>query len=181
MAWSLALTAPSCEFRVARALKKWDFEHHVFKIRKRVAFRGTARDRLLVAFPGYIFVAADGRWDFLRQRCGITRFVRRQLLPGIVPSLVAATDENGVFPTIELPSRRFHQGQRVRIHGMSLLAGHIAIFQNLVDNDSAIVLLEWMGRWVPLQIDERDLMPETSSRTRRRRRRRNRKARPARH
>lgn len=180
MSWSLALTPPSGEFRVARTLRQREIPHHLFKIRQRTAYRGITRDRLLPAFRGYLFIAASNQWDFLRDYCGVSRFVSRELPSGIVPSLVGLADSNDVLPTVEIPSCPFKQGQRVHIHGMSLLAGNVAIFENLADNDSAVVLLDWMGRWVPVLVDLRDITSELSGRTRRARRKRNRKRRFAR-
>lgn len=179
VAWSLALTPPNREFATARALTRYEFPHHVFKIRRRVARRGREHSRLYPAFPGYIFVAASDAWDFLRERCAISRYISRQLPSGIVPALVASADAEGVLPTAELLHPRFRAGQPVRIRGASLLAGHAALFQNLISDTDAIVLIDWMGRWVPITVDERDLVSEVisrrSSRKRQRRRRRDRR------
>jgi hypothetical protein len=185
MPFAIGISKPACEFRVARQLSKYNFPHHVFKIKRRIAIRGRARDRFLPAFPTYIFVGnIEQQWEFLRERCGIVRFLHREIPPGIVPGLVAMVDANGVFPTTETLSRRFKSGQRVRIIGTSALAGQLATFERMIDNDIALVLIPWLGRSVPLSLDERDLMPENHSgvtRRKRRGRRNRRRSNPARH
>jgi hypothetical protein len=176
MAWALATTQPHREFAAARALTRHDFDFHLFTIRKRVAVRGRNADRFYPAFPSYLFVSASENWDFLRDRCLITSFVSRALPAGVVPALVAVADDKGCLPTPDVTSERFKTGEQVMIGGMSLLSGTVAIFQNMVDEFSAIVLVEWLGRFVPTTIDERDLNAEiSSSRTRRHRRGRRRR------
>ena len=56
MTVSLAITAPQAEFRVARALEQRAIPHRIFKIRKQLAFRGRPVERILPAFPRYIFL-----------------------------------------------------------------------------------------------------------------------------
>jgi hypothetical protein len=174
----LAVTAPNREFVTARKLAKLEFDFHLFKIRRRGIFRGRPIDKLAAAFPGYLFVAARDQWDLLRERCGIARYVHRNLPISTVPSLVAKADIQDILPSIEQPSR-FSFNERVVIRGASLLAGHLGVFQNMVTEFEAIILLDWMGRFVPVAVDERDLirLTETPKGRKRRQRRRGKRAR----
>lgn len=175
-AWSLAIISPNRELSTSRALSDWNFTHHVFKIRRRGVHRGRARDRLLPAFPGYLFIVAQNAWDTLRIFFGIANFVGHgHAIEAAVNSLLRIADENGVIPTPELSSQRFKLGDRVVINGIGVLAGQRAIFQHLVDETRAMVLIDWMGRYVPIAIDERDLVLEASDKPKPRRKRRHRR------
>jgi hypothetical protein len=101
-----------------------------------------------------------------------------------VPALVSTADDQDVLPISEAPSIRFKSGDRVLIQGTSPLAHQTGIFQHLVTETDAIVIIDWMGRWVPILIDERELAsfesaadpePSKASRKWRRRKRRQRK------
>jgi hypothetical protein len=184
--WSLAVVAPSSEFRVASVLERWKYPHHVFKVRRRVCRRGRTYDRLFPAFPSYIFIAANGLWWELRERCeAIIDFVRGDsgyvaILPDATLTSLLARSSNGVLSLPEIPAR-FHQGERVLIRGAGPLAGQTATFQHLIDENSALVEIDWLGRWCPVNIDERDLdheheAPKPGRRKRRRRRRRHNRA-----
>lgn len=174
MSWSLAVTAPNREFVTARKLAQLNFDHHLFKIRRRGVFRGRPIDRLAAAFPGYLFIAAREQWDLLRERCGINRYVHRNLPISTVPSLVAQADAEGVLPTLERKSR-FALNERVIIRGASLLSGHVGLFQNMVSEFESVVLLDWMGRFVPVAVDERDLIQASTETVKGRKRRRRRR------
>jgi hypothetical protein len=56
------------------------------------------------------------------------------------------------------------RGDRVRIEGMSALAGQPGIFQRLAVGALAIVEVDWMGRMVSVSVDERDLILDASRR-----------------
>ena len=157
MTWSLAVTAPNRELSTSRALTRHEFEHHIFKLRKKMIVRGRPIERLRPAFPGYVFLITQGQWTLLRERFGISRFVERMLPGEIVEGLVRGADDEDVLPVAEAPSMRFRNGQRVVIQWTGLLAGQVGVFQHLVDEVNCIVLLEWLGRWVPMLVDEREL------------------------
>lgn len=186
MSWSLGITAPNREFVVAKKLSKWGFEHHVFKLKKRIVHRGFPAVRFQPAFPGYVFLDPRACWEPLREEFGIIEFVRSvdqriaELPEAVVASLVRIAlrvgDEADVLP-VEEPRSRFEHGDRVLIRGMTLLAGQWAVYQHALEDQQAVVLIDWMGRWVPVALDERDLTGEQKTRARGRRPRRNRRAR----
>lgn len=179
--WSLGITAPNREFVVARALDKWGFRHHVFKIKRRIVHRGIAADRLFPAFPSYVFLITDGCWEPLRAVFGIIEFVRAgdrvAVLPSsIMNSLLKVAGPEDVLPIAE-PAARFRLGDRVLIRGMSLLAGQHATFQHQLADGQTVVLIDWMGRYVPVAIDERDLAAAGEKKSRSNGRRNNRQRR----
>jgi hypothetical protein len=176
--WSLAITAPNREFVVSRALERWAFQHHVFKIRRRIVHRGAAADRLYPAFPSYIFLVTNGYWEALREVFGILEFVKQgervaELPAATINSLLRVAGADDVLP-VAAPPARFQTGDRVAIRGMSLLAGQCATFQHQLTEDQSIVLIDWMGRWVPIAIDERDLCADQQAKPHARRRNRKR-------
>ena len=85
MAWPLAVTAPNAEFRVADAFAQLAFPHFLFRTRERIVQRGRVVDRIVVAFPRYIFVFVI---DFAMYRImvetvrGVIGFVRDGDEPG---------------------------------------------------------------------------------------------------
>jgi len=180
--WSLAITPPNCELKISRALARWDYEHCVFKVRRRRVFRGRAHDRLLPAFPGYLFVVAKNSWSTLREIFGVVDFLAHgQPIELAVKSLKQIADSDGVIPTPEISSSRFAPGDRVIINSADVrISGQRAEYLYAVGDGKAAVRIEWlMGKFVPMQIDERDLVLEVAKETPKpRRQRRHRRRRP---
>jgi hypothetical protein len=185
LGWSLAITAPGREFPTARLLSHWAHQHILFKVKRRLLYHGTIIDVLRPAFPRYLFISAEGAWTRLREQCsGIIDFVREDghiaIVPdGLVRSLLA-TAPDAIIP-MPVVSPRFQFGDQVIIRGNGILAGQQAIFQQLVDAESAIVLLPWLGREIPTRIHEQDLLKaiEVPKPHRKRRRRRRKRSAPA--
>lgn len=175
--WSLVVTAPHRERTVARMLATFDVPHHLFQELRQQVWRGRIIVRPYPIFPGYVFAAAQGLWDCVRGIVGVLGFVqfgeRISVVPnGTVQQLVDASVDD-VLPLRVVPAiSRFGRGDRVRVHGAGVLAGHFGIFQNMLAGTQALIEIDWMGRWVPVPIDERDLELEIDAPRRRRRRRR---------
>jgi len=174
--WSLAITPPNRELSISRALSRWHYEHHVFKIRRHGVFRGRVADRLLPAFPGYLFVVAQKQWYLLRTIFGVVDFIGHGTPIGLaVNSLMRVADENGVIPTPEIQSR-FHAGDIVIIKD-GPFASQRAKFLHAVDETRVCIEVDMFGRYVPFPIDERDLDLETHDKPKPRRKRRHRRSR----
>jgi len=179
-AWSLAVTPPNRELPISRALSRCNYDHLLFKIRRRGMHRGRPRDRLVPAFPGYVFVAARGAWDAMRNIFGIVDFVGHgHLVERAMNSLVEIADENAVIPTPERTSQRFKRGDRVLVYNdQDFRKSGRAVFCHLTDDGKALVLLDWVCGQVPASVDERNLVLEVTPTPRRKRRHRRR---PPRH
>jgi transcription antitermination factor NusG len=173
--WSLAVTAPHREAAVGRMLRYWDLEHHCFKERRQIVHRGRIVERLYPIFPSYIFLQAQNYFDRVRDILGVIDFVRIgqdvvSINEQVIGELVDAADEEDVLPVPEVPTvSRFHVGDRVTIIGPSIMAGQQATFQRMLIGTQALVDLDWMGRAVPLCVDERDLTGMTITTDNRRR------------
>lgn len=185
--WSLAVVAPNRDVVASRVLTYLGFKHHSFKLRRQVVRRGAIVERILPAFPGYIFVSAYQRcWDIARDIVSVVGFVHfgegLSLVPHhVVEGLVSLADADGVLPTPPVKvSSRFAPGDRVVIQGDGVLAGHQGIYQRVLIGPHVIIDVDWMGRWVPISVDERDLETASVSKLRKRRRRQRHKSHRAR-
>jgi hypothetical protein len=165
VSWSLALTRPQTEFAVSRAIQRWwpEQKHIVFRVRKRIVCRGKVREVERPAWPRYLFLhEVAGIWGELRGRISaISDFVREgqriALLPDPVVTSLLAASSNGVLPSPDLPNPRFRFGDQVVVRNLPGLPQ--ATFQQFIDEDTAIVLLPWLGAERPATVCERDLMP----------------------
>ena len=163
--WSIATTAPQREGTVARMLKFWGLEHHVFRERQPVVRRGLISERLVPIFPGYVFVAAQERWSLVRDIVGVIDFVRSGIDRGVayvddvVEELLSSAGAEDVLPVPEMPViPKFAPGEKVSIIGAHVMAGQSAIFQRRLIGTQSVIEMNWMGRMVPVCLDERDLV-----------------------
>lgn len=182
--WALAVTRPRAELVVSDRLRRQDLEHCVFRQRVSHISRGRRIERLVPAFPRYIFVrVCDRIWRYvleLRDRNGIDLvhdFVRMSdNLPVIVaPEVVdhlRATATDDILP-IEVSQARFKFGDRVRISaGRSVTTGSEAIYQYTARPGRVCVLLPWLGRLVSTEVDDNEIEPIFKPNRERRHRRR---------
>lgn len=172
--WSLAVTPPRREFAAAKRLACLKFEHRLYSVRRRVALRGKVQEILSPAFPRYIFVAAKGHWHDLVAWSEIIGFVSFDAVAEVPQKIIEGLDasaDDGVLRISEAPQCRFKRGDRVRISGPSLVSGYNGIFHSMLDDGKAIVLTEWMGRWVPTNVRNEDLFESKRKKRRRKRRR----------
>jgi hypothetical protein len=168
VSWSLALTRPQTEFAVSRAIERWwpEQKHIVFRVRKRIVCHGKVIEVERPAWPRYLFLhEIAGVWAELRERISaITDFVRNgpaiAVLPDPVITSLLAISNDLIIPTPDVAHPRFHCGDRVIIHSEKVaLDRQVAIFQHLVSETQALVEIDWFGRPVPVQLDERNLLP----------------------
>lgn len=159
-------------------LTRLQFPNRVFWIKQRTVRRSCVVESLAPAFPGYVFVAARGCWSIIQSVIGVSGFVRQGgevalLRSSVVEGLTGQASPEGILPESALPvSQRFKSGDQVRIYGATAAQGTTGTFQKLVDVGQAVVLIDWMGRWVPVSVDERDLERITERRVSRSNRRR---------
>lgn len=162
MTWSVAVTPPRREFYTRDLLRRLGVESRAFKIVRRVACRGRVVDRVVPAFPSYLFVfRALDRWALIRNFAAFVMVGERPatIEEDAMAMLSAQANADGV---IAIPvDSAFKKGDRVVIRGSSSLSGQPAVFVQASANGRTIVLIDWMGRWVPVGIDERDLELET--------------------
>jgi transcription antitermination factor NusG len=159
-------------------LRVFAFEHRVFSVRRRSVRRGIIVDQLAPAFPGYVFIAACECWDFISEIIGVIGFIKHDGLDDTVAELdqqATVTERDHVLSWTEEQSvpARFAVGDRVRVLTGSV-CGYRGVYQQPLSHQRALILLDWMGRMVPVSLDERELaslevVPTTRSRPKRRR------------
>ena len=151
MTWQLITTAPNAELHVERVMSCLSFEHHLFKVRRKIVARGQVVERLFPFFPGYIFVKAKHCWISVKSIIGVIDFVRiggivAHIAEQEVARLLHLSDENKVLPVPESFSCKFKSGDRVRVMGMrSVVFGATGIYQHAIAEDKAYVLLPWFN------------------------------------
>ena len=177
------MTAPNRENHVATLLRVFRFDYRIFCVQRRVVIRGIVTDRPEPAFPNYIFVAAEGCWDQINEIIGVIGFIKHGGLDHTVADLDAQVTERGLLPWCEQEhvKSRFIAGDKVRVLNGSA-CGYHGVFHSQLAHDRALILLDWMGRLVPVSLDDRDLLldippPKTNISRKRRRRHRSRRRR----
>lgn len=176
MAYQLIMVAPNMEASVSRALTSLDFEHWIFRVKRKAVHRGQIIERVAPVFPGYIFVWARNAWAVIKNIIGVRGFVRfgdgiEDVPSHVVEGLCAQADDNGVLswstPVYDVPG--FMPGDTVSVflsQGVTLQGQ----FQSLIGPDRAVILLDWMGRMVPVSVNVSECNPVASTRRRPRRR-----------
>lgn len=162
--WALAVTVPQNEFLVCRELRdRFQLPHHFFLQNKRLVLRGQVIQRPVPAFPRYILVPFEAAWEVIRQCWRVIDLVHfgEQVAPvpqAEVDRLLARCQGVGdhVLPAVEVPEP-FKLGETVQVGGYGVMSGHSGIYQHRVDDGKLCVLFEWGGRWVPIDVDERDV------------------------
>lgn len=156
--WALATTMPNAEMRVSERLDKIDLPHYLFLRRFRVAHRGQLVERLKPAFPSYIIVPMATCWDLVRHVSGVIGVVAfgsqpAAVRPAVIEGLVAACGGGKVLP-LEEPEKQFKFGDEVVVDSVVDMVG---TFQYSLGDDRAVVLVEWLGRSVFVNVKECEL------------------------
>jgi transcription antitermination factor NusG len=160
--WSLAVTMPCREAKVSEALTRFEFSNYVFKLRKNIVRNGRIFSLLVPAFPSYVFVAAEESWNFIRRVADVVGFVKFEGAVAEVPeadiqALVRRSDPEWVLPKDD-PAPRFCHGQKITITSSALRGP--ATYDRVASPGRAIVLVDLMGRQVPVSVAEDDLSEE---------------------
>jgi transcription antitermination factor NusG len=156
LAYQLIMVAPNTEASVSRTLAALNFEHWIFRIKRKIVLRGQVIERLVPAFPGYIFVLARNAWITIKSIIGVRSFVSfgEQLCDvpvRVVEDLCAQCDQDGVLRWAQEPTSPFALDELISVtlaQGI-LLQGR---FQYLLTPDRAMVLVDWMGRMVCVSV-----------------------------
>lgn len=183
--WALAVTRPRAERIVSKRLQDRSFEHCIFHQRITEIRQGRKIEKITPAFPRYVFVrvADEAVWRFvleLRDHNGmdlVQDFVRgAENQPAIIHHHVVdqlrATAKDDILP--QLPSQeRFKFGDKVRISaGRSVMTGSEGLYQWATAPGKSCILLPWLGRMVPVEVEDNEIEPVFKPTRERRRRRR---------
>lgn len=166
MTWALCTTQPQIEARVAAKLVGAGFQLQLFWTKSLVVARGILRNHFKPAFPRYLFVQAEDCWRQIREIEGVTGFLTDSegypavVSGAVVDELLKRSVVVADRTVLEVPPRqsKFHFGDNVQVIGNSLISGRKGIFQSVVGETHATLLIEVMGRFIPFRVPEAELI-----------------------
>ena len=179
--WALATTPPNAEHLVSADLRRYGYEHWLFKRRTTRVWHGRVVIGMPAAFPRYVMVPWELCWDIVRdvwRVLGIVVFGEEvaRVRGGEVEALVERCGGGDVLPP-EIVPEPYARGERVHVGGTGLISGHDATYDSITEDGKLRLVFDMMGRMVPIDVDERDVFSIAKKAKRRRRRgRRHRKA-----
>lgn len=160
--WFLVHTLPKSESKADFHLRAQGFRTYLPRIKKTVRHARQLKTVLSSAFPRYLFIVLDlerDRWLSIRSTVGVSRLFTHMdgrpipVPPGIVEALIEHSD--GDLTRLDAGLTK---GQDVRI-----LSGPFAdlrgVLERLDDSGRVRVLLDIMGKAVPVSIHRSALSP----------------------
>jgi len=175
-------------FRVWRVRGRQISWSSIFPKQRAFCLRGfccTCLRRLLadiVAFPRYVFLGIERCWDAARDvshGLGLVNFGEEIAIvrEHIVDKLIERCGGGCVLPPEDVPEP-FFRGQMVEVGGLGPAAGHKACYETVLEDGRLRLLFDWMGRFVPIDVDQRDVFSvEAKPSDKKRRKRRGRRGR----
>jgi transcriptional antiterminator RfaH len=157
--WYVVQTQPHAEGKAAAHLSRQGFEVYLPRYRKRRRHARRIETVQAPLFPRYLFVRMDiaaQRWRCIHSTVGVTRLVCNGEDPAPVGDDVIAAlhAREGADGLVRLaPQRRFVPGEPVRILD-GALASCLGLYDGMADVDRVRVLLDLLGRKVPVVVDD---------------------------
>ncbi len=151
--WIVAITQPSREAWAVENIARQSYEYYFPRVMERVKIgRRLSEFRTRPLFPRHVFVKVDQSWSSLLSTFGVRSLIMFGESLAIVPEydiqrIRSMEDERGL---VVLP--RFHEGQKVLFRRGSF-AGHSGIYQGQNSQDRCKVLLAYLGRMVPVLVE----------------------------
>jgi transcriptional antiterminator RfaH len=147
--WSVAQCQPRREATAIRYLADVGIETYLPRIQE--------HERIVPLFPCYIFVRIVDRWHVIKNTVGVTRVLLSGDRPAPLPDAAIAEfrareNRRGL---VRLPAK-YKIGDRVRIL-RGTFRDHLAVYDGMTGRQRERVLLEFMGRRVPLELEPRDI------------------------
>jgi transcription elongation factor/antiterminator RfaH len=166
--WHVLHTQPRRELQVARLLSHEDIDSYIpeFPSAPRTKV-GSKRDQLRQRlFPGYMFFRVPEdfvRWEQIRWAPGVRRVLHVDGSPGVIPdAVVDHIRERLADKSLRAVKPRFERGETVVVE-RGALAAVDAIFDRELDSASRVqILVNMMGRSLPVHIDLEDLSKAAS-------------------
>jgi transcriptional antiterminator RfaH len=146
--WSVYQTQPRREALTIRYLANAGIETYLPRIQE--------RERVAPLFPTYVFFIAN-RWYVVKNCVGVTRILLSGDRPAPVPDAVIAEirareNRSGL---VRLP-KPYQIGDQVRVV-RGLFANHVGVYAGLTGRQRERVLLAFMNRMVPLELEACDI------------------------
>jgi transcription elongation factor/antiterminator RfaH len=162
--WFAVHSQPYGEPRAQANLENQGFRTFMPRRRKTVRHARKLRTVESPFFPRYLFVVLDverDRWRAVNSTFGVSRLVMRGDLPepvprGVVETFLASADEHGILYLAD----RLKIGSPVRMLA-GPFADQLATLEQLDDLGRVRVLVEMLGRKVPISTAAENLFPLT--------------------
>jgi transcriptional antiterminator RfaH len=151
--WSVVQTEPQREHMVRLLLMRAGFETYLPRIK--------FRSRIALLFPAYVFVRIAERFYPVIWTAHVVRLLMAGDQPAHLPDEIIReirNRERSGFVQLPTRSKILKKGQNVRIANGSFM-GHIGLYDGMTSHERARVLLELLGRKVPVEISETDFVP----------------------
>jgi transcription antitermination factor NusG len=161
--WAVAQTKSQCEHVAANFLKQKSYETYL----PRIIAKTGVRERVMPLFPTYLFVCIETGWWDARWSPHVLKLLMADDHPAVISDKIVCAiqrreGENGLVKLPKPPG--IQRGTQVVIHGSNSFAGHVGIFDGMAAHDRVRVLLNLMGRSVPISVRTSDIRPiETKS------------------
>lgn len=112
----------------------------------------------MALFPGYLFVEMDitvERWRAIHSTIGVSHLICNgdapvALPPGIIEEMRSREGDKGMIALHK--ARPFKAGDKVQIMS-GAMCDQIGLFQSMGDDERIIILLNVLGRDVPVRLD----------------------------
>jgi transcription antitermination factor NusG len=151
--WSVCQTETRRETTAAGFLTDQGYTTYLPKIK-------VAHKRIVPLFPSYLFVRIEDRWWSVNQTIGVIQLLTAGDHPAQVRDSIVETiraKERGGIVRLP-PPQGLHVGQKVRVLRGSF-EGHIGLYQGMSGKDRERVLLDLLGRKVPVDFHKQDIAP----------------------
>lgn len=172
MAWALVTTQPNCERKVGEELTDRKMPFHFFKRKTLSAHRGCLVEKIIPAFPRYMFVPFEKCFDVVREVAGATGVVcfnnRPSLIDQSVVDEIRSRCVGDILIEEESSSKKFKFGDEVIVSSLS----KIGKYHHSDRGGRAVVLIEILGRSVFVNVNESELSAYSRKRRSRRSRQR---------
>ena len=156
--WYVAQTHPHGEAKASLHLRRQGFPVYLPRFLKQRRHARRIEKIASPLFPGYLFVSIDlatQRWLSIDSTCGVSRLVRDNDRPAVVPqhvidALKLREDADGFVQLDRRP--RFSPGDKVRVIG-GAFCDSIGLYEGLSSRERVAILLELLGRKVRIVLD----------------------------
>ena len=160
--WYAVHTQPFAEKRAEAQLKNQQFPAFLPKRHKTIRHARKLSTVIAPFFPRYLFVALDidrQQWRSVNGTFGVSRLVMQGDVPcpapqGVVESMIAVADADGLLQF----QSHLKIGATVRVNA-GPFAEQLGILDRLDDSGRIRVLLNILGRQVPVQLNRAHAIP----------------------
>jgi transcriptional antiterminator RfaH len=150
--WSVVQTKPQCEQLVRNRLMRSQIETYLPKIK--------IHGRIALLFPAYLFVRIAESFYEVRWTDGVIRLLMAGEQPArLADEVIMDIRKREVGGYVKLPKRNIlKKGDKLQITNGSF-AGHIGVCDGMGSRERVRILLELLGRQVPVELPDTAIMP----------------------